>query len=418
MSEVGYIHKHIKATWFFIASLFFATLTAPVAFADTPGSVGSWQTGHLPAAWAGMTSDFYNGYVYAMGGQNLTYNQDVYSAQLGSGGSVGSWATSPNQLPQGLSYATSAIVNGYLYVMGGYNSGGNVVDAVYYSKLGSNGSIGSWQTESTNTLPQAVGYATTFVNNGYIYVVGGEASGGANLATVYYAKPNGDGSMGAWTNDTGNPLPQGLSALSSTVSGNYVYVLGGFAGGYVNTVYYAKLNSNGTIGSWANDTSSPLPQTLQFIAPAANSGYVYVLGGYGLSGPISTAYYAGANSDGSLAAWATSPNSLPQAVFHATSGVYNDYAYVIGGDNGSGPGDAFDTVYYAHLTPTPTPANDPATTASTSSASSSAGPSGPDTGYGEPGRSDPIATMLVAGSIISVGTGLILLYRQKKSRTH
>ena len=122
-------------------------------------------------------------------------------------GSIGSWTTSTNHLPLDISGATSVTYNGYIYVMGGTSSStGNKSSAIYYSKLNSDGSVGSWTT-SGNSLPQALYYPSATTANGYIYVMGGYAAGYQN--TVYYAKINSDGSVGSWTT-SGNSLPQAI----------------------------------------------------------------------------------------------------------------------------------------------------------------------------------------------------------------
>ena len=48
------------------------------------------------------------------------------------------------------------------------------------------------------------------------------------------------------------------NAASSVVYNGYVYEIGGFSNGwFINTVDYAPINSNGTLGSWTATTSLP-----------------------------------------------------------------------------------------------------------------------------------------------------------------
>lgn len=103
-------------------------------------------------------------------------------------GSVGSWTTSSNALPQGIYAATSVTSNGYVYVMGGQGSNYNFLSTVYSAKLNSDGSVGSWTTSST-ALPQALTTATSATSNGYVYVMGG-TDGNNALDTVYSAPLN------------------------------------------------------------------------------------------------------------------------------------------------------------------------------------------------------------------------------------
>ncbi len=303
------------------------------------------STSTLPQALNEATSVTYNGYVYVMGGMNNSGNSSfntVYYAPLNSNGSVGSWTTSTNTLPQALGGATSVTYNGYVYVMGGDNGSYTGQNTVYYAPLNSNGSVGSWTT-STSTLPQGLYGATSVIYNGYVYVMGGEVSG-SYLNTVYYAPLNSNGSVGSWTTST-STLPQGLYGATSVTYNGYVYVMGGDNnnGSYLNTAYYAPLNTNGSVGSWTI-SSNTLPQALSGATSVTYNGYVYVMGGY-YNGNLNTVYYAPLNSNGSVGSWTTSTSTLPQGLNEATSVTYNGYVYVMGGWS--------DGVYYT-LLPGPT----------------------------------------------------------------
>ncbi len=105
------------------------------------------------------------------GSNILNVNTNPYTVTNNSG--IPPWTTSTSTLPQALNEATSVTYNGYVYVMGGMNNSGNSsFNTVYYAPLNSNGSVGSWTT-STNTLPQALSGATSVTYNGYVYVMGG-----------------------------------------------------------------------------------------------------------------------------------------------------------------------------------------------------------------------------------------------------
>lgn len=405
-----YIVQYLRRVGFGAAGLLFAAFVmAPSAIAVSPGSVGSWKTSpnSLPQTLGGPASVVYGGYVYVMGGSNSLYNTDVYSAKLNSDGSVGTWTTSPNTLPVGVATATAVVNNGYVYVMGGWDGTPQVVDTIYYSKLGANGTLGAWSTETTNPLPQAIGYAGSVIYNHKVYVIGGEDSGSANLSTVYYDTFNSNGSLGTWQTAT-NSLPQGVSALTAVENNGYIYSLGGFAfGNIIDNVYYAKINSDGSVGAWTDDTANPLPQPVEFEATASNDNYIYSFGGYGNPTVVSSAYYAKLNSNGAIASWTTSPNPLPAAEAHAAYAQYNNYAYVLGGSGASGS-PTYDTVYYAQLTGNPIVMASPTTSSSTPMVA-------PDTGFGAPGKSGPVMQVIASVSIVSVGLGLLNVYRQQQS---
>jgi hypothetical protein len=137
-------------------------------------------------------------------------------------GEVSTWSTAINSVPASLYVHSSVVANGYVYVIGGSN-GSTSQSAIYYAKLNSDGSVGSWTTAS-NALPTAREQHTSVYANGYLYVIGG--INGTAQSTVYYAKLNADGSVGTWQT-AANALPEDRENKSSVVSNGYVYVIGG-----------------------------------------------------------------------------------------------------------------------------------------------------------------------------------------------
>jgi hypothetical protein len=106
-------------------------------------------------------------------------------------GDSGASFTEQNVLPASLRSAASASYNGYVYVSGGFSG----LTSVYYARVQSDGTLGAWIT--TTPLPGGRSVHNMVTYNGYIYVLGGN-SGAAGQSTVYYAKLNSDGSVGAW----------------------------------------------------------------------------------------------------------------------------------------------------------------------------------------------------------------------------
>jgi hypothetical protein len=299
-----------------------------------PGTVGSWNSAtSLPISTVWSTSIAYNGYVYEIGGFQASSNvATVYYAAINSNGTLGSWSTTTS-LPVALRQSTSIAYNGYVYEIGGYN-GSSAVTTVYYAAINSNGTLGSWST--TTSLPVATSGATSAVYNGYVYEIGGLSS-----ATVYYAAINSNGTLGSWSTTTS--LPVATAFATSVAMNGYVYEIGGYNTSYFATVYYAAINSNGTLGSWSTTTS--LPETTGSAISVAYNGYIYEMGGWNGSAYVATVYYAAINSNGTLGSWSTT-TSLPGNLDNASSVVYNGYVYEIGGDINS-TGSA--TVSYAPL---------------------------------------------------------------------
>jgi pimeloyl-ACP methyl ester carboxylesterase len=79
------------------------------------------------------------------------------------------------------------------------------------------------------------------VVNDYIFVIGGDDVHG-NSNDVYYSKIGSTGELSNWTNG-GNEmkLPKGTCCGAAVVAGEYIYLIGGYAGGYTAEVYSMKI---------------------------------------------------------------------------------------------------------------------------------------------------------------------------------
>ncbi|MEK7101552.1 MAG: hypothetical protein AAB882_00160, partial [Patescibacteria group bacterium] len=184
------------------------------------------------------------------------------------------------------------------------------------------GGVGSWNT--TTSLATGVLWHSSVAANGYVYVIGGSV-GATPQKNVQFAKLNADGTVGTWASTT--PLTTAERFHTSIVANGYVYTIGGSSSGN-NAVQFAKLNTNGTLGSWASTTPLATGETSH--STVAANGYIYVIGGN--DGVQTRVQYARINADGTIGAWQTAANSLLNGgVYNHTSVVANGYAYVIGG---------------------------------------------------------------------------------------
>jgi N-acetylneuraminic acid mutarotase len=391
-------------------------VVTPSVIAAAPGDTHSWSTSAnaLPVEAGYATSVTYNGYAYEMGGYyNNGVSNAIRYAKLNSDGSVGAWSTSANALPQAIAAGSSVTHNGYVYVMGGRDATNGYTNTVYYAKFNSDGTVGTWNT-SVNSLPLSMSSATAVTDNGYVYVLGGWGggiNGNYGLSTVYYAKLNSDGTVGTW-NTSVNSLPQATLNSTAVTYNGYVYLMGGSDGNVSrSTVYYAKFNSDGTVGTW-NTSVNSLPLIIAEATSVTYNGYVYYMGGYS-NGVSSAVFYAKFNSDGTVGTWNTSVNSLPQGVIGANAVMYNGYAYVIGGFNGDIFSPAYySTVFYTSLIQDPTASPSSSVTSGTTTGSNGNNlPTPPDTGYGTPASYDPVVIALIVSALISICVGVGIRYK-------
>ena len=383
-----------------LAGMLTGLTPAALTHAATAGSVDAWQTGTaLPTAgFSNSTAATYNGYAYVLGGASSGNPLDtVYYASLSSSdGSVGSWS-SATSLPVPLVGSTAVEYGGHIFVFGGETTGLTAVNTVYSAPINSDGTLGSWSTQTH--LPIALSYGGSTIVNGYVYIVGGFDGSNSNLDTVYYAKLNTDGTLGSsWTL---SPNTTSLTSYSSVISYNgYIYKLGG---NYGNGANYAHVNSDGSTGAWS--ALPDLPMDIEATSGTVANGYVYLVGGQGNSTPVyDTVFYAPINSDGTLGTWQTSPSTMPVPKSNASGITYNNYLYVFGGDNTSD----VNTVYYAHINPpaTPTPSSN-STNTTTVSTNPSAAVTAPATGYGAPSNKTQ-SIFLIAGALVTLAAGLII----------
>lgn len=282
--------------------------------------------------------------------QSLYNSVTINSA---NNGELQPWQTNSNALNggTGLRHSSATSTNGYVYNIGGCTGAcgsATAVTTVQYAKISSSGAVGTWNT--TTALPAARYGHSSFQANGYIYVIGGDSGAGVFGATpqtsIYYAKVNNDGTIGTWQT---NPrvLLAAREFQTSFFNGGFAYAIGGNNAGAQSTVYYAKVYADGSTGDWNTTTALTTGAAARRYASSVYAnGYVYVVGGDSAGTAQTTVYYNNVNADGTLGASWSSTTSLPDARRYQSSVIADGYLYVIGGDNGSV---AQSTTYYAKL---------------------------------------------------------------------
>jgi len=208
------------------------------------------------------------------------------------------------------------------------------------------GGVPGWTAQ--NSLPVALKDPAVVIGTNTIYVMGGrDASQIYN--TIYYAAINTDGSIGAWQASAVN-LPVNLWGHTAVYNNGYIYVAGGSSSATENTaitnVYVAKVYANNTLSSFTAVTA--LPGARNKHSMVTYNSKLYVLGGYNNTGTkAATVYIATPGLDGNLGAWA-SGTSLPVAVSNHSSAVMNGLITVMAGDVGARSATPF-------ITPMPMP---------------------------------------------------------------
>ncbi len=199
---------------------------------------------------------------------------------------------------------------------------------------GQNGTINIWQPD-TNSLPNIMATGGAVAADGYVFDEAGNDNGNVD-GQVYSAKVNSDGTVGTW--NTLASLPTTHVRFEATVATNgYLYELGGTNGTPTDqsTVQYAQINPNGTLGTWTTN-ATPLTALTSHAAAVAANGYIYVIGGNTAGGTTGSTivYYGKVNADGSVSSWTTG-GALTAADRDATAVYATGYIIVMGGGNGT-----------------------------------------------------------------------------------
>jgi hypothetical protein len=207
----------------------------------------------------------------------------------------------------------------------------------------------SWT--STSPLPVGLsGHEAAFVEisgapaTRVIYVVGGEDSTHVPRTTVYYSTVGTTGTLSSWTATAALPAARAFaqavvatSANSSVSGAGYLYVLGGAtdsSGAPSATIYRGTIASNGTISGWAT-LSTALPAPLHSFGAAIFFGNLYIWGGATTGNlPVKTVYRASIDGTGGLGSWRTEA-SLPTRRAYFGYGSFTGYFYAFGGDSGT-----------------------------------------------------------------------------------
>ena len=263
-------------------------------------------------------------------------------------------------LPQALLSHTAIIYQNRIYVAGGVSDTGGIrgtggfLNNVYYSaEINADGTLSEWRV--ANNMPEFLGLGlhSSVVYNGMIYVLGGTNMFGPRNV-VYYASVNSDGSLGEWR--TTIPMPNKLMGHSAVLYNNRIYVIGGIirSVGATSDVFWGEILPDGTIDGWQKTT--PLPHHLFGHRAVVIGRKIFVIGGtdahtlYNGDGTppsdVSAEIYSSEIlSDGNLGEW-QKVSELPKPLTFAGVTATSKNVYVIGGYDGTGISNA---VYFAPI---------------------------------------------------------------------
>jgi hypothetical protein len=268
-------------------------------------------------------------FLFVIGGFDTTTTlPNVDRSGLSGDGSLGGWADMP-ALPIPVGGHMGGIVGSVIVLAGGLTASGTVTDASYSAVVGDDGSLSSWKRQGSVLHPRMHGGA--FVSGNTIYVLGGFNP--VVMDDVVRATVTPDGAISAWT--TAGQLPSKLSHMSVSLVEGYVYLAGGYSlpashnRPVLKDVYRGHLADDGTLADW-----TPMPQLPVAICTHASffyGGYLYVAGGATESTQEKRVWRAPIDSSHALGAWEeVAPLPIAREHVHQLP-VFQNHVYSIGG---------------------------------------------------------------------------------------
>lgn len=248
------------------------------------GTLGLWaDTLPLPESLAGAALATSGDHVYLMAGMagGMTMSAS-YAAKIGDDGGIVAWAES-EPLPDPRFHAAGAAYDRWIYVVGGLAD--NVAtDTIYRAELDDAGNPTGWA--EIEPLPAPRSHEAVLVHDGWLYVLGGLSGNPMNGSDVSHtdvwrAKIGTDGSLGAWETLTSLPVP--LATESAFVAGGSLWIVGGLEQpesgySYSKHVRRAPLAADGSIGDWVETVELPRGRAHVHQTPVYD-GHVYSIGG-------------------------------------------------------------------------------------------------------------------------------------------
>ncbi len=296
------------------------------------GSLGSFSSGSDTQLSSGQArisgaAITYVGRIFLIGGSSSTAadTADVISAPLSATGDVGTWRTETS-MPEARHGFGATLMNGRVYAAGGIN-GATLKNSVMFSEIGENGLLLSWTTDGS-TFSTARQDQSVLAYNSKLYVIGGY-DGTNNLSDVQFAPINTDGSLGTWKYT--NEQDQKGRFRQAAAANGYMYFFGSESSGL--DVFYAAINSNGTIGNLYRASNSGMIAGSNHAHGGGvfSDGFFYEVGGCTLSGSACTtanngAEYAGQKAQARIGHYSkmfnTEVNTAPSLVQVNGSGQY------------------------------------------------------------------------------------------------
>jgi hypothetical protein len=242
-----------------------------------------------------------DGIIYLFGGKDENWDS-VFAFNPGTN----SWE-SKSPMPTGVFSISAHQINGLIYMISGFATGGPTNLLQIYNPITDSWSAGT-------SMPTSRYVFSSSVVNGKIYVIGGQESG-VDLTAVEEYDPTTD----RWTIKSAAPIACS-EASASTLDGMIYYVGGCYGGGYTSAVYIY----NPLVDLWSVGT--PMNHKRWGLSTSIVDGKLYALGGQNSEGGLLNIVE---EYDPDTGQWQYK-TPMSNARYRYSSTVVNDKIYVFG----------------------------------------------------------------------------------------
>lgn len=228
-----------------------ASLTAEgnvAAWSESANRLATPRSNHALQLWTTAAGVTYLAAIAGVGevGADTVHFDDVEVSALQADGMPGPWRKCPFHLKGGRSAPATAVVNGRLFVLGGW---GDLLEDVFgdvqRADIRDDGCLDPWRTNARALVFPLYGQTVATARRGdetTLWVVGGNAGEGNYVNVVQSAAVAADGEVGRFAPDR-RPFETPRWGHASVQYGSFVYVLGGAGRGglYLSDVQFLSL---------------------------------------------------------------------------------------------------------------------------------------------------------------------------------
>lgn len=189
-------------------------------------------------------------------------------------------------------------------------------------------SISGWVNGSLSGSGGGAEGCAAFITNGRLFTVGGTYS-----AAVRSAPIDGSGNLGAFV--AGTDMPSERDRAQAILTCNRVYIIGGHKiSGMTRDILTAPIYEDGTLGAWST-LPDALPEGRDRTVIFIDNDVLYVVGGFDSTWTARDTVYQSTITDGVLGAFST---GTPLAYAVASPGLIKtgSHVYLAGGTTGPG----------------------------------------------------------------------------------